>query len=67
MATTLGQPSSTTPPGAPAGPEERVSARAALAQHRSLARRLLRLALLVAAVAVLARGWVVTDIDLGKL
>src|SRR3954454_18091866 len=69
MATTLPQPSDTS--GSPAGlPPDRDafgSARKALAARESPRRRVARLLLLVLAIVVLAKGWAVTDIDLGKL
>jgi len=65
MATTLPQPPDTRAP--PPSSEAGASARAALAAHESPRRRIVRLLILVVAVAVLAKGWVVTDIDLGKL
>ena len=43
------------------------SARALLAARESPARRIVRLLLLLIAVAVLVEGWMVTGIDLGKL
>src|SRR5690348_5443500 len=63
MATTLRPPA----PPEPAGPPDKKSARALLAARESPRRRLLRLVLLLVAFAVLAQGWLVTGIDLGKL
>ena len=67
MATTLGQPSSTAPPSGPPTTEVVRSARAALAQRESPRARILRLLVLLVGLLVLVRGWMVTDIDLGKL
>src|SRR5437764_15412750 len=65
MATTLGPPSGTAPaPGLP--PSER-SARQELAKRENAAARVVRLLILLVAVLVLVRGWMVTEIDLGKL
>ena len=47
--------------------EVEVSARAALARRESPRRRLLRLVVLLVSAVVLVKGWLVTDIDLGKL
>src|ERR671926_325535 len=66
MATTLGQPSSA-PPSGPLGGEVAASARAALARREDPRARIARLVLLLVAAAVLVKGWMVTDIDLGKL
>src|SRR5690242_1352016 len=63
MATTLRQPPSLEPVGRP----DTKSARALLAARESPRRRIVRLALLLIAVVVLAEGWMVTGIDLGKL
>src|SRR5438105_11701235 len=60
MATTLAPPSA--PP-----PEVVRSARAELARRESPRRRIIRLVVLLISIAVLVRGWMVTDIDLGKL
>src|SRR5207302_2020141 len=60
MATTLAPPSA--PP-----PEVIRSARAELARRESPRRRIIRLVLLLISIAVLVRGWMVTEIDLGKL
>ena len=69
MATTLPHPPGTgAPPSGP--PLERIpveSARSALAVRESPRRRIIRLVLVVIALAVLVKGWAVTDIDLGKL
>src|SRR5919201_3347308 len=67
MATTLGQPSSPAPPGGPPSPEVVRSARAELARREDPRSRTVRLVILVFAAAVLVKGWLVTDIDLGKL
>ena len=67
MATTLGQPSSTAPAPPPAGPDSTISARAALTRRESPVRRAVRLVILGIAIVVLVKGWMVTDIDLGKL
>ena len=66
MATTLGKPS-TTAPAPPRTPDVGPSARAALARRESPGRRVVRLIILLLAIAVLAKGWLVTEIDLGKL
>src|SRR5205807_9356581 len=63
MATTLGQ----APPSGPPRTELGGSARAALARRENTRTRILRLVILLAAAAVLVKGWLVTDIDLGKL
>ncbi|MBV9582307.1 MAG: phosphonate ABC transporter, permease protein PhnE [Chloroflexi bacterium] len=65
MATTLPQPSETRRP--PTGSDDSGSARAALAVRESPRKRIVRLLILAIAVAVLIKGWAVTDIDLGKL
>src|ERR1041385_5030658 len=65
MATVVGPPKS--PPGEPPRPADSQSARAALARRESPARRLARLLILAVAIGVLVKGWMVTDIDLGKL
>ena len=67
MATTLGQPSIPAPPAGPSSPEVVGSARAALARREDPRKRLVRLVILLVAAAVLVKGWLVTDIDLGKL
>ncbi len=67
MATTLGQPSRAAPPQPPVAPGALGSARAALAARESPRRRIVRLLLLLSAVAVLVKGWMVTDINLGML
>ncbi len=68
MATTLGQPSSTAPPP-PRPPvlDGLTSARQELSRRESVLRRIVRVVILAIALAVLVRGWIVTDIDLGKL
>src|SRR5438105_8728571 len=60
MATTLAPPSA--PP-----PEVVRSARAELARRESPRRRIIRLVILLISIVVLVRGWMVTEIDLGKL
>src|SRR5438105_5352515 len=67
MATTLGQSSRAAPPQPPVAPDALGSARAALAVRQSLRRRIVRLLLLLVALAVLVKGWMVTDINLGML
>src|SRR5437870_11648284 len=70
MATTIGPPAGaeTPPPStSPASYAGLRSARAALRRHESPRARLVRLLVLLIAVLVLVRGWIVTDIDLGKL
>ena len=67
MATTLGQPSTAAPPQPPVAPDALGSARAALAARQSPRRRIVRLLLLLVALAVLLKGWLVTDINLGML
>src|SRR5690348_3265202 len=63
MAATVGQ----APPSGPPRTEFVGSARAALARREKPRTRILRLVVLLVALAVLVRGWMVTDIDLGKL
>src|SRR5690348_3155819 len=65
MATVVGAPKP--PPGEAPRAADSQSARAALALRESPGRRLVRLLVLALAVAVLVKGWMVTDIDLGKL
>ena len=63
MATTLG-------PSAPPGPphlEPTRSARAALSRRENPRARIVRALVVLVGVAVLVRGWMVTEIDLGKL
>src|SRR5438094_2435270 len=70
MATTIGPPAGaeTPPPStSPASYDGLRSARTALRRHESPRARLVRLLVLLVAVLVLVRGWMVTDIDLGKL
>ncbi|MBV8717790.1 MAG: phosphonate ABC transporter, permease protein PhnE [Chloroflexi bacterium] len=67
MATVVGQPSSEPSGGPPRAPDSSGSARAALAARESPRRRLVRLLILLIAIGVLVKGWMVTDIDLGKL
>src|SRR5829696_8789581 len=67
MATTVGPPTGTDAPR-PSDQHDRVrSARAELARRENPRTRILRLVLLLIAAVVLVRGWVVTEIDLGKL
>jgi phosphonate transport system permease protein len=67
MATSIGEPvGGAPPPDVPSGTDPR-SARAILAMRPDPLGRVIRVALVVAALGILARGWVVTDIDLGKL
>src|SRR5436309_10250269 len=65
MATTVPQPkpSQTQPPAY----DTLGSARAALARRESPRRQIIRLLVLIVAIAVLVDGWIVTDINLGKL
>ena len=65
MATVVGPPRPS-PDEAPRAADSQ-SARAALARRESPGRRLVRLLILLVAVGVLVKGWMVTDIDLGKL
>ena len=67
MATTLGTPTPATPPTGSGAVDTQQSARAALARREDPRARILRLALLLVAILVLVRGWMVTEIDLGKL
>jgi phosphonate transport system permease protein len=67
MATTIGTPAPATPPTGPASYDSLRSARAALRRPESPRARIVRLVVLVAAAVVLVRGWMVTEIDLGKL
>lgn len=62
MTTTLGQPSGPTLTAVDGS-----SARSLLAHRESAGRRVLRLIVLLLAVGVLVKGWMVTDINLGKL
>src|SRR5689334_11958691 len=64
MATTLRPPAPVEPSGPPPGA---TSARALVAARESPRRRLLRVLIPVVAFGVLAQGWLVTGIDLGKL
>jgi phosphonate transport system permease protein len=68
MATTVG-PSTGTPPPGPSDlpPPDIRSARAALKRHENPRARIVRLVILGIAVVVLVQGWLVTEIDLGKL
>ncbi|MCA1648242.1 MAG: phosphonate ABC transporter, permease protein PhnE, partial [Chloroflexi bacterium] len=56
-----------TPPTAPADYDGLRSARAALRQPETAGRRIVRVVVLLVAGLVLVRGWMVTEIDLGKL
>jgi phosphonate transport system permease protein len=67
MATTIGTPTPTTPPTDPRAYDGLRSARAELARRENPRTRILRLVILVVSILVLVRGWVVTEIDLGKL
>lgn len=67
MATTIGTPTPAPPPTSPGSYDKLRSARAALSRPESARARLIRLVVLAAAVVVLVRGWMVTEIDLGKL
>src|SRR3981081_1200129 len=69
MATTIGTPAPAPapPPTSPGSYDGLRSARAALSRPESPRRRILRLLALLIAVVVLVRGWMVTEIDLGKL
>jgi phosphonate transport system permease protein len=67
MATTIGTPTPATPPSAPAAFDVHRSARAELARRENPRMRILRLVVLVVSILVLVRGWMVTEIDLGKL
>src|SRR3954449_4087916 len=66
MATTVTPPTQE-PSRDPSQREVGESARAALARRESPGRQIVRLVVLVVAVAVLVDGWIVTDINLGKL
>jgi phosphonate transport system permease protein len=65
MATVVGPPKAS--PGEVPRPADSQSARAALARRESPRRRLARLLIFAVAIGVLVKGWMVTDIDLGKL
>jgi phosphonate transport system permease protein len=67
MATTIGTPTPAPPPTGPPSYDGLRSARAALSRPESPRTRIVRLVVLVVAAVVLVRGWMVTDIDLGKL
>jgi phosphonate transport system permease protein len=67
MATTIGTPTPATPPTGAAAFDVHRSARAELARRENPRTRILRLVILVVSVLVLVRGWMVTEIDLGKL
>jgi phosphonate transport system permease protein len=58
VSTTLGTPTSS---------QAAVSARATLRRHENRSSQIIRLAILALSVIVLVRGWMVTEIDLGKL
>jgi phosphonate transport system permease protein len=66
MTTTIGPPGTVSPPRPPLL-DGLASARSALAQRQSPRRRIVRLIVLLLSIAVLVRGWMVTEIDLGKL
>jgi phosphonate transport system permease protein len=67
MATTIGQPTPATPPSGPASFDVQRTARAELSRREDPKTRVLRVVILLVSVLVLVRGWMVTDIDLGKL
>src|SRR5438094_6333173 len=67
MATTIGQPTPAPPPSPPAAFDVQRSARAELARRENPRTRILRLVILLVSILVLVRGWMVTEIDLGKL
>src|SRR6266571_1598328 len=69
MATTIGTPAPgpAPPPTSPGSYDGLRSARAALTRPESTRARIIRLVVLLIAVVVLVRGWMVTEIDLGKL
>ncbi|HLZ25927.1 MAG TPA: phosphonate ABC transporter, permease protein PhnE [Chloroflexota bacterium] len=68
MSATLGPPNaSVTPPAPDSNQDVAASARTLLRRREDPRKRLLRAALLVLGVLILVRGWMVTDIDLGKL
>ncbi len=70
MATTVDPPAGAgipPPSNAPAAYDGLRSARAALSRPESPRARLLRLFVLLIAIVVLVRGWMVTEIDLSKL
>src|SRR5712691_3841408 len=68
MATTIGTPTPATPPTGPAAAfDVQRSARAELARRENPRTRILRLVILVVSILILVRGWMVTEIDLGKL
>jgi phosphonate transport system permease protein len=67
VATVVGPPSSPPSGEPPRTPDSSGSARATLAARESPRRRIVRLLILLIAMGVLVKGWMVTDIDLGKL
>src|SRR5437660_417586 len=69
MATTIGPPTPAPvpPPTSPGSYDGLRSARAALSRPESTRARIIRLVVLLIAAVVLVRGWMVTEIDLGKL
>src|SRR5712691_2048970 len=69
MATTIGPPAPAPapPPTSPGSYDGLRSARAALTRPESTRARIIRLVVLLIGVMVLVRGWMVTEIDLGKL
>jgi phosphonate transport system permease protein len=67
MATTIGTPTPATPPSGTGAFDVHRSARAELARRENPRVRILRLVILVVSILVLVRGWMVTEIDLGKL
>jgi len=64
---TIVTPPTQEPPREPSRREDAASAWAALAGRESPRRQIIRLVVLVVAIAVLVQGWMVTDINLGKL
>src|SRR5438067_1217480 len=71
MATTVPPPAGAGAPSPPSTPspshDSLRSAREALRRPESARTRVVRLVVLLLAVVVLVRGWMVTEIDLGKL
>src|ERR1700730_15162887 len=67
MATSTEEPTRGAPPSDVLSPHEGRSARALLARPQSARTRSFRVLILVIGVGVLVGGWMVTDIDLGKL
>ncbi len=67
MATTIGQPSDTEPRPDHTLDYANVSARELLTRRPSTRSRIIRLLILVVAIAVFINGWIITDIQPGKL